>query len=249
MLVDAFQVVNLITFVDDFVKEESSEATLKENSLVESLADNHADEGVHLPPVLVRFVRREQIRVELPVDFSLDKEAVLGVENLLCQLGHELFKKATCVDSHLFNAVRVDKENLEALCWVEVRSAPKYIERIFKDEITAHAEKDLLGIAHLGGSLLRQHIREDLGAHFEIVDPGHVRYGDLTDAGRNLVEWLIRCLCCHALVDDPEVRLEQLKSVVSTHQIGQSLLEASLEELTEAVPSLFALKYEICDLV
>ena len=70
-MVDGFQIINLVTLVDDLVEEEASEAALQQYALIESFADYHARKVEIHPEVLWIFVGREYVRILLPIYLGL----------------------------------------------------------------------------------------------------------------------------------------------------------------------------------
>jgi len=112
LLVKSLQVVHLVTLVDHLVEEKLCEVALQENALVDGFADNYTEEfkvGSELGILLAR----EHVRKQGAVFLCLREEAVLGVEDLLSELRHELLEKTTAVDAVFHLEVAVDELDLE----------------------------------------------------------------------------------------------------------------------------------------
>lgn len=176
-MIDCLQVINLVAFVHHFVKKKTGKSTLKQHAFIEGLAYDHANENIHLAPVLVLFVCRKYIGVQLAFHISFNEEGILGIKDLISQLGQKLFEKTPCVYSHLIYSVYVNKVNSKAPCCIEVWVLPISLKSVFKNELSANTKEDLMCMTVLGSLLLLQHVCEHFGADLKIVNPWNVFKG------------------------------------------------------------------------
>ena len=160
-----------------------------------------------------------------PIDLCFHEKSKLWVENLVCQLRHELFKKSTCIVPHLFNTVLVDKVDFEPAACIELGVLSINGKRVLKDEITAHSEDNCLPEHLIGRLVLVKHICEYLGTNFEVIYPRDVLKDDLVHHRLDFVVIDLICLCGHVFVNHPEVWGKKLQSMISIDQGAQCLFQ------------------------
>ena len=159
------------------------------------------------------------------IDLCFNEKCELRIENFVSQLRHELFKQSTCIVSHLFNTVLVDKVDLESTAGIKLGILSIDSERIFEDEITAHSEDNCLAEHLIGCLVLIKHICEHFGPNFEVVNPRDIFEDDLVYHRLDFVVIDLICLCGHIFVDHPEVWGEKLQSMITIDQGAQCFFQ------------------------
>jgi len=97
LLINLFQVVNLVDFFYEAVQECLGKCALQEASFKHGFAYDHSEKLEHGLIIIELFTR--VVWAQFPIRFILLEEGIFRIKNLVTELSDEFFEKTTSVDT------------------------------------------------------------------------------------------------------------------------------------------------------
>lgn len=117
LLVDFLQVVYLVALPNEPVQESFGESAFKKTTIKDGFSDDHSKEGEERLVVVEALAH--VVGHEFAVAFVLHEVSILRIENLVAELGDELFEEPTSVNAFFHLPVLVHELDLPLCSWVE----------------------------------------------------------------------------------------------------------------------------------